>query len=55
MGDYGEDGRPLFVGEKVKPKNCPDMRSMREAMNDPRYQARKTRVNNSHEADGERR
>lgn len=43
--EYSETGRPLFVGERKRPKNAPPMRSAREAMADPRNEAKKSTVN----------
>lgn len=38
------EGKPLYVGERKKPSNMWDMRSMREAMEDPEYEKRKSRI-----------
>lgn len=43
--EYSETGRPLYVGEKKRPENAPPMRSAREAMTDPRNEAKKCRIN----------
>lgn len=43
--EYSETGRPLFVGERKRPKNAPPMRSAREAMADPRNEAKKGTIN----------
>ena len=43
--EYSETGRPLYVGERKRPENAPPMRGAREAMADPRNEAKKNRVN----------
>ena len=51
MGDEtalygGENGDVLlYIGDRKKPKNCPEMRAARDMFEDPENQGRKTRVN----------
>lgn len=40
-----DDDDRLYVGERKKPANCPDIRSAREAFEDPENQARRRKIN----------